>query len=152
MNEFAPEPHAEEFDDSPAVPAAVEAVPVAGQPANHANGAPQKPASSGTRRRTSRFRAGDIRRRLGYERVEALDTRDPIAIRFAGERYEVIRDALADLPDEARIDPWAVTIGVSQAARVLGFNGREIRSLIRLGRLPARKVRNEWRIPLEAVL
>jgi hypothetical protein len=59
---------------------------------------------------------------------------------------------LAEFNDDARIDPWAVTVGVSQAAKMLGFNVREVRSLIRIGRLPARKQKNEWRIPLGAVL
>jgi hypothetical protein len=95
---------------------------------------------------------GDIRRRAALERREALDTREPLAIRFAGERYEVIGEVLAEYSDDARIDPWAITVGVSQAAKMLGFNAREVRSLIRVGRLPARKHKNEWRIPLEAVL
>jgi hypothetical protein len=103
-------------------------------------------------RRGGRIRVGDVRRRAVFERREALDTRDPIAIRYAGERYEVLVETLGQYPDEARIDPWAITVGVSQAAKMLGFNGREIRSLIRVGRLPARKQKNEWRIPLEAVL
>ncbi|MCS6801202.1 MAG: helix-turn-helix domain-containing protein [Chloroflexota bacterium] len=102
--------------------------------------------------RTGKLRVGDIRRRIAYERREALDTREPLAIRFAGERYEVLSEVLADYSDDARIDPWAVTVGVSQAAKMLGFNVREVRSLIRLGRLPARKQKNEWRIPLDAVL
>ncbi|MFN8534504.1 MAG: helix-turn-helix domain-containing protein [Dehalococcoidia bacterium] len=95
---------------------------------------------------------GDLRRRATSERSEALDTREPLAIRFAGERYEVLAEVLGEYADDARIDPWSITIGVSQAAKMLGFNGREIRSLIRIGRLPARKQKNEWRIPLEAVL
>lgn len=103
-------------------------------------------------RRHAKLRVGDIRRRIAYERREALDTREPLAIRFAGERYEVLAEVLAEFNDDARIDPWAVTVGVSQAAKMLGFNVREVRSLIRIGRLPARKQKNEWRIPLGAVL
>ena len=119
---------------------------------------PDRPVGGGARlsrpqsRRAGKLRVGDIRRRAAYERREALDTREPLAIRFAGERYEVIGEVLADYRDDAQIDPWAVTVGVSQAAKMLGFNAREVRSLIRLGRLPARKVKNEWRIPLDAVL
>ena len=103
-------------------------------------------------RRVGKVRVGDLKRRIAAERQEALDTREPLAIRFAGERYEVVHEVLASYPDDARIDPWQVTVGVSQAAKMLGFNAREVRSLIRLGRLPARKQNNEWRIPLEAVL
>ena len=103
-------------------------------------------------RRPRTFRVGDIRRRLQQERSEALDIRDPIAIRKAGERFEAIMEALMEFPDDIRVDPWNQTVGVSQAAKALGFTAREVRTLIRAGKLPARKVKNEWKIPLNAVL
>ena len=57
---------------------------------------------------------------------------------MSSERYEAIVEILQDAPDDFRLEPWSITIGVAQAARMLGFNGREVRSLIRIGKLPAR--------------
>lgn len=117
-----------------------------GDAESRANGPQRAP------RRPRTFRVGDIRRRLQQERSEALDIRDPIAIRKAGERFEAIIEVLLEFADDIRIDPWNQTVGVSQAAKALGFTAREVRTLIRAGKLPARKVKNEWKIPLNAVL
>ncbi|MCS7001569.1 MAG: helix-turn-helix domain-containing protein [Dehalococcoidia bacterium] len=132
------------------------AVQGATSPANGVHNGATK-AKDGTtparyRRPATRPRVGDIRRAINAERQEALDLREPLAIRYAGERWDVITEALKGLDDDARLEPWSVTVGVSAAAKALGFNAREIRALIRAGRLPARKVKNEWRIPLDALL
>lgn len=118
------------------------------QPGN--GDAPRRAAPS--RPPSPRVAVADIRRYLLSERREALETRDPIAIKKSGDRFDAISEILQEFPPDARIDIWAVSVGVSQAAKALGFNSREIRSLIRTGKIPARKVKNEWKIPLEVVL
>lgn len=98
------------------------------------------------------MRAGDIRRKLQAERQAAISSRDPLAIRFALDRYEVLASLLADYADDAPIDPDKITLRVSQAAKALGFTPNHVRQLIRQGKIQAFKVNNEWRIPLRVVL
>lgn len=102
--------------------------------------------------RTTVRRAGDIRDLLRWEQRTAIETRDPLAIRKMTDRHRAFTEVLEGLPDDATVDRWAVTVGVSQAARALGFTAWQVRQMIREGKLPARKVENEWRIPLGAVL
>lgn len=105
-----------------------------------------------TRGRRAARCAGEIRELLRWEQRTAVDTRDPLAIRKMTDRYRAIDEVLEGLPDDSLVDVWAVMVGVSQAARALGFTAWQIRQMIREGKLQARKVGNEWRIPLAAVL
>jgi excisionase family DNA binding protein len=98
------------------------------------------------------MRAADIRKRLEAERKEAISSRDPLAIRFALDRYEVLTALLADYADDAPVDPDKITLRVSQAAKALGFTPNHVRQLIRQGKIQAFKANNEWRIPLRVVL
>lgn len=82
----------------------------------------------------------------------ALDTRDPLAIRRAGDRYKAINEALKGLAPEAEVDPQSFTLGVREAAKALGHSVREVRAMARQRQLPTRYVGNELRIPLAAVL
>lgn len=94
----------------------------------------------------------DIRERLLRERSAALDTRDPLAIRKAGDRFKAINDALDGLAAEVEIDPDSFTVGLREAAKALGHSVREVRSMARQRRLPVRYVGNEIRVPLSALL
>jgi len=98
------------------------------------------------------MRAADIRKRLEAERREAISSRDPLAIRFALDRYEVLTGLLADYADDAPVDLDKITLRVSQAAKALGFTPNHVRQLIRQGKIQAFKANNEWRIPLRVVL
>lgn len=96
--------------------------------------------------------AGEIRELLRTEQRTAVETRDPLVIRKMTDRYRAISEVLEGVADDAAVDLWATTVGVSQAARALGFTAWQVRQMIREGKLQARKVGNEWRIPLGAVL
>ncbi len=96
--------------------------------------------------------AGEIRKRLEAERQAAISSRDPLAIRFALDRYEVLSALLAGYADDAPVDVDKVTMRVSQAAKALGFTPNHVRQLIRQGKIQAFKADNEWRIPLWVVL
>lgn len=89
---------------------------------------------------------------LRSEQRTAVETRDPLVIRKMTDRYRAIHEVLDGLPDDAVVDLWSTVVGVSQAARALGFTAWQVRQMIREGKLQARKVGNEWRIPLAAVL
>ncbi len=102
--------------------------------------------------RVKHMRAGEIRRRVAYERKMALDVRDPIAIRHAGDRYDLVMKLLEGIPDDSMVDLDAITMSVSQAAQALGYNPKQLRKLIREGRLKAKKQNDQWRISLKAVL
>jgi excisionase family DNA binding protein len=95
---------------------------------------------------------GEVRRLLHEGRVEALDTRDPIAIRLAHCRWEAITAALRDRTDDERVDLNAPAVGVKQAAEALGYTPQQVRKLIRERKLPAQKQGEQWRIPLKALL
>ncbi|MBI4506632.1 MAG: hypothetical protein HY691_13940 [Chloroflexi bacterium] len=97
-------------------------------------------------------RAAEIRELLRDEQRTAVDTRDPLVIRKMTDRYRAIDEVLEGLADDAPVDLWAAMVGVSQTARALGFTAWQVRQMIREGKLQARKVGNEWRIPLSAVL
>jgi excisionase family DNA binding protein len=81
----------------------------------------------------------------------ALDTRDPLAIRYTGDRYEVIADVLASFGDDADVDLDSITLGISQAAKALGYTPYHVREMIKQRKLLAHKVNNQWRIPLRLV-
>ncbi len=98
------------------------------------------------------MRAGEIRKRLEAERQAAVSSRDPLAIRFTLDRYEVLTSLLADYANDAPVDLDKITLKVSQAAKALGFTPNHVRQLIRQGKIQAFKVNNEWRIPLRVVL
>ena len=93
-----------------------------------------------------------IRALLNRERYEALAVRDPIAIARAAERYSVFEDLLGTLSDHEVVDLYKPLLSVSQAAKFLGYKPKEVRRLLGQGKLSGKKVGNEWRIPLKAVL
>jgi excisionase family DNA binding protein len=100
----------------------------------------------------NRMTAGELRRKLHLERVEALDTRDPIAIRLAHGRWTALQAAIKDRPDEEMVDLSAATVGVKVAAEALGYTPQQVRKLIRERRLTAHKQGEQWHIPLKALL
>ena len=101
---------------------------------------------------TSHMRVADIRAQLNKERYEALDVRDPIAIAQAAERFNVLDAVLAELPTEEMMDLYKPLLSVSQAAKLLGYKPKEVRRLLGQGKISGKKVGNEWRVPLKAVL
>ena len=96
--------------------------------------------------------AGEVRRFLQAERIEALDTRDPSAIRLAHGRWSVREPTIRDRPDDAIVDLNAATVGVKLAAEALGYTPQQVRKLIREHRLAAQKKGDQWQIPLKALL
>jgi len=97
-------------------------------------------------------RVEEIRERLLRERAAALDTRDPLAIRRAGDRYKVIMDALRAARPEAEVDPNSLTVSLRDAAKALGHSVREARAMAQRRQLPVRYVGGEMRVPLAALL
>jgi excisionase family DNA binding protein len=59
---------------------------------------------------------------------------------------------LQELSEGEVIDLFKPLLTVSQAAKILGYNAKEVRRLLGQGKISGRKVGNEWRIPLRAVL
>jgi hypothetical protein len=86
------------------------------------------------------------------ERAAALDTRDPLAIRRAGDRYKVVADALGRLDPGSEVDPSTYMIGMKEAAKALGISVREARVMARERKLPVRFAGNDLRVPLAAIL
>ena len=95
---------------------------------------------------------GDIRAMLNRERYEALAVRDPIAIALAAERFNVLDPVLATFPEGDVMDLYKPLLSVSQTAKLLGYKPKEVRRLLGQGNISGKKVGNEWRIPLKAVL
>jgi excisionase family DNA binding protein len=89
---------------------------------------------------------------LRQERAIALDVRDPVAIAYAAERYTTVMALLDETQDGETVDLMRPVLTVSQAAKVLGYNAKEVRRLLGQGKINGRKVGSEWRIPLRAVL
>ena len=102
--------------------------------------------------RANRMRAEEIMELLNRERYEALAVRDPIAIALAAERYNALSEALKDVPPNEVMDLYKPFLSVSQAAKLLGYNAKEVRRLLGQGKLSGKKINNQWRIPLKAVL
>lgn len=102
--------------------------------------------------RANHMRVEDVLDFVNRERHEALAVRDPIAIALASERYNTIATALAEFPPNETLDLYRPLLSVSQAAKLLGYNAKEVRRLLGQGKLSGKKVNNQWRIPLKAVL
>ena len=102
--------------------------------------------------RSNHLRAEQVLELINKERHEALDVRDPIAIALAAERYNTLSAALAEFPQTETLDLYKPLLSVSQAAKLLGYNAKEVRRLLGQGKLSGKKVNNQWRIPLKAVL
>ena len=100
----------------------------------------------------SHMKVADIRALLNKERYEALDVRDPIAIAQAAERFNVLDSVLASHPTDELMDLYKPVLSVSQAAKLLGYKPKEVRRLLGQGKISGKKVGNEWRVPLKAVL
>ena len=98
------------------------------------------------------MRVGELRTRLNEERYEALHVRDPIAITLAAERFNILDPILAEMPEGDVVDLYKPLLSVSQAAKLLGYKPKEVRRLLGQGKISGKKVSNEWRIPLKAVL
>jgi excisionase family DNA binding protein len=94
----------------------------------------------------------EVRDLVERERREALAVRDPIAIALAAERFNTLGTILADLPAQEAVDLYRPLLTVSQTAKMLGYNAKEVRRLLGQGKIAGRKVGSEWRIPLWAVL
>lgn len=94
----------------------------------------------------------DVKRWAHEGRLEALATRDPIAIRFAHGRWSAVEQLLGDLPDDELVDINAASVGVKLAAEALGYTPQQVRKLIRERKLMAHKQGDQWRIPLKALL
>jgi len=102
--------------------------------------------------RANHMRVEDIVQMLDRERQEALAVRDPIAIALAAERYNTLSGALTEFTREEQLDLYKPLLSVSQAAKLLGYNAKEVRRLLGQGKISGKKVNNQWRIPLKAVL
>ena len=89
---------------------------------------------------------------VNRERHEALAVRDPIAIAMAAERYNTLTEALNTYSPNEVMDLYRPLLSVSQAAKLLGYNAKEVRRLLGQGKISGKKVNNQWRIPLKAVL
>ncbi len=98
------------------------------------------------------MRVGEVKRRLEIERQQALESRDPLAIRLAGERHKVINQALDDLPEDAEINPDELTVDLTLATRALGHSRKQMRQLINEGKIPSKHVDHKVRIPLGVLL
>jgi excisionase family DNA binding protein len=98
------------------------------------------------------MRVSDIRILLNQERYEALDVRDPIAIAQASERFNTLDAVLAAMPADEVLDLYRPLLSVSQASKLLGYKPKEVRRLLGQGKISGKKVGNEWRVPLKAVL
>jgi excisionase family DNA binding protein len=98
------------------------------------------------------MKVADIRALLNKERYEALDVRDPIAIAQAAERFNVLDAVLASHHTDEVMDLYKPVLSVSQAAKLLGYKPKEVRRLLGQGKISGKKVGNEWRVPLKAVL
>jgi excisionase family DNA binding protein len=102
--------------------------------------------------RANRLKIEDIIAFLNKERHEALDVRDPIAIALAAERYNTLSEVLKEHDATEVMDLYKPILSVSQAAKLLGYNAKEVRRLLGQGKISGKKVNNQWRIPLKAVL
>jgi excisionase family DNA binding protein len=102
--------------------------------------------------RANHMRVEEIIAMLNRERHEALSVRDPIAIALAAERYNTLSGALAEFQPAEVLDLYKPLLSVSQAAKLLGYNAKEVRRLLGQGKLSGKKINNQWRIPLKAVL
>jgi excisionase family DNA binding protein len=102
--------------------------------------------------RANHMRVDELLALLDRERHEALDVRDPIAIALAAERYSTLASALAEIPKHETVDLYKPLLSVSQAAKLLGYNAKDVRRLLGQGKLSGKKINNQWRIPLKAVL
>ncbi|MGI8587059.1 MAG: helix-turn-helix domain-containing protein [Chloroflexia bacterium] len=89
---------------------------------------------------------------LKQERAMSLDARDPLAITYSAERYNLISAAVHELPDGEVLDLLKPVLTVAQVSKILGYNTKEVRRLLGQGKLNGRKVGSEWRVPLRAVL
>ena len=98
------------------------------------------------------MRTRELRAHLNTERYEALSVRDPIAITLASERFNILDPILAAMPEGDVIDLYRPILTVSQASKLLGYKPKEVRRLLGQGKISGKKVGNEWRIPLKAVL
>ena len=101
---------------------------------------------------SNRLKVAEIRARLNEERYEALAVRDPIAISHAAERFSTLDAVLAEFPQDEIMDLYRPLLSVSQASKLLGYKPKEVRRLLGQGKISGKKVGNEWRIPLKAVL
>jgi excisionase family DNA binding protein len=102
--------------------------------------------------RANHMRVQEVMEFINRERHEALAVRDPIAIALAAERYNTIAAALEEFPPTDVLDLYKPLLSVSQAAKLLGYNAKEVRRLLGQGKLSGKKINNQWRIPLKAVL
>jgi excisionase family DNA binding protein len=102
--------------------------------------------------RANHLRIEQVLEFVDRERHEALAVRDPLAIAFAAERYNTIAAVLAEFPRSETLDLYKPLLSVSQAAKLLGYNAKEVRRLLGQGKLSGKKINNQWRIPLKAVL
>ncbi len=100
----------------------------------------------------NQLRVAEIRAILNRERYEALSVRDPIAIALAAERYNTLDAVLTAYAEDEVMDLYRPLLSVSQTAKILGYKPKEVRRLLGQGKLSGKKVGNEWRIPLKAVL
>lgn len=102
--------------------------------------------------RANHLRVEEIIAMVDRERREALAVRDPLAIALAAERYNTLTAALEEFRAADVMDLYKPLLSVSQAAKLLGYNAKEVRRLLGQGKLSGKKMNNQWRIPLKAVL
>lgn len=95
------------------------------------------------------MRAATLRRRLLTALGAAMRTGGPEAIALAADRAKITAAAISGMPDDADVVPAELELGTRDAATVLGFHPEHVRRLVRGGRLPARRVGGDYRLPLD---
>jgi excisionase family DNA binding protein len=94
-------------------------------------------------------RVGLLRERLASGLTAAMRTREASAIALTADRTKAMAVAMAGLPEDAEIEVGELELSTRLAATVLGFHPEHVRRLIRTGRLSARRVGGDYRIPVD---
>ncbi len=97
------------------------------------------------------MRVAVLREHLVAALEAAMRTREGDAVALTADRTKAMGVALVGLPDDAEVEPAALSLSTRGAATVLGFHPEHVRRLIRSGRLDARRVGGDYRIAVDAL-
>jgi excisionase family DNA binding protein len=95
------------------------------------------------------MKVGLLRERIASALDAAMRTREADAIALTADRTKAMGVALAGMPEDGEVEPASLDLSTRAAAVVLGFHPEHVRRLIRGGRLRARRVAGDYRIPLD---
>jgi excisionase family DNA binding protein len=95
------------------------------------------------------MKVGLLRERLSAALETAMRTREASAIALTADRAKAMAVALAGLPDDAEVEIEGLELSTRAAATVLGFHPEHVRRLIRTGRVRARRVGGDYRLPVD---